>query len=67
MAVIAKITGADYLWEAADSLVQMLGGRGYMETNLAPQILRDARVLRIGEGPNESLKIFLVAKHLRTI
>jgi len=48
MAVIAKITGADYLWEAADSLVQMLGGRGYMETNLAPQILRDARVLRIG-------------------
>ena len=59
MAVIAKITGADYLWEAADSLVQMLGGRGYMETNLAPQILRDARVLRIGEGPNESLKIFL--------
>ncbi|MBW4673437.1 MAG: AMP-binding protein [Desmonostoc geniculatum HA4340-LM1] len=58
-AVIAKIIGADYLWEAADSLVQMLGGRGYMETNLAPQILRDARVLRIGEGPNESLKIFL--------
>ena len=59
MAVIAKIVGADYLWEAADSLVQMLGGRGYMETNIAPQILRDARVLRIGEGPNESLKIFL--------
>lgn len=59
LAVIAKIVGADYLWDAADSLVQMLGGRGYMETNLAPQILRDARVLRIGEGPNESLKIFL--------
>lgn len=59
MAVIAKIVGADYLWEAADSLMQMMGGRGYMENNLAPQILRDARVLRIGEGPNESLKIFL--------
>ncbi|MCM0591135.1 MAG: AMP-binding protein [Gloeotrichia echinulata DEX184] len=59
MAVIAKIVGADYLWEAADSLMQMMGGRGYMESNLAPQILRDARVLRIGEGPNESLKIFL--------
>lgn len=58
-AIAAKIAGSEYLWLAADSLMQMLGGRGYMENNLAPQLLRDARVLRIGEGPNESLKIFL--------
>lgn len=57
--VVAKVIGAQHLWEAADSLVQFLGGRGYMENNLAPQIFRDARVLRIGEGPNESLNIFL--------
>jgi hypothetical protein len=30
-----------------------------MENNIAPQILRDARVLRVGEGSNESLKVFL--------
>jgi Acyl-CoA dehydrogenase, C-terminal domain len=35
--------------------MQLLGGRGYMENNLAPQILRDARVLSVGEGPNEPL------------
>ena len=59
VAMLTKITGSEFLWRAADDLVQMLGGRGYMETNLAPQLLRDARVLRIGEGPNESLNIFV--------
>ncbi len=37
--------------------MQLLGGRGYMENNLAPQILRDARVFSVGEGPNEPLTI----------
>lgn len=58
-AVATKIAASELVWQSADALVQMLGGRGYMENNIAPQILRDARVLRIGEGPNESLKIFL--------
>jgi hypothetical protein len=51
----AKVAASDFASEAADDLVQTLGGRGYMENNLAPQILRDARALRIGEGPNETL------------
>jgi len=59
VAMLTKIAGSEFLWRAADDLVQLLGGRGYMETNLAPQLLRDARVLRIGEGPNESLNIFV--------
>jgi hypothetical protein len=37
--------------------MQSLGGRGYMENNVAPQILRDARVYSVGEGPNEPLTI----------
>ena len=39
--------------------MQLLGGRGYIETNIAPQILRDARILRIFEGPTETLTMFL--------
>jgi acyl carrier protein len=39
----------------------MLGGRGYIESNGAPQILRDARVLRILEGPTETLYAHLGA------
>ncbi|HXM70462.1 MAG TPA: AMP-binding protein, partial [Thermoanaerobaculia bacterium] len=54
-AMTCKIAGAEWLWQAADDLVQTLGGRGYIETNLAPRMLRDARLLRIFEGPTEVL------------
>ena len=55
--MMAKILGSDSLWEAADDLVEMLGGRGYMENNIAPQIMRDCRMLRIGEGANELMTL----------
>ncbi|NEN90975.1 MAG: acyl-CoA/acyl-ACP dehydrogenase [Okeania sp. SIO3H1] len=54
-----KIIGSEFFWQAADSLVQMLGGRGYIETNIAPQLLRDSRILRIYEGPTETLNMFI--------
>jgi acyl-CoA synthetase (AMP-forming)/AMP-acid ligase II/alkylation response protein AidB-like acyl-CoA dehydrogenase/acyl carrier protein len=57
-----KISAPEFYWQAADLLVQTLGGRGYIETNLAPQILRDARILRIFEGPTETLCGFLGAR-----
>ncbi|MCC5622745.1 AMP-binding protein [Nostoc sp. CHAB 5715] len=56
-----KISGPEFYWQSADLLVQTLGGRGYIESNLAPQILRDARVFRIFEGPTETLCGFLGA------
>ena len=56
---VCKTAAPEFYWQAADSLVQVLGGRGYIETNIAPQILRDARVLRIFEGPTETLNLFL--------
>ncbi|MDJ0582974.1 acyl-CoA dehydrogenase family protein [Crocosphaera sp.] len=52
----AKIIAPELMWQAADQLVQLLGGRGYIESNIAPQILRDARVMRIFEGPTETLQ-----------
>ncbi|OON62274.1 hypothetical protein B0920_01975 [Massilia sp. KIM] len=58
-----KCVASELLWETADALMQMLGGRGYLEPNLAPQILRDARVLRILEGPTEALYAHLGAAH----
>ncbi|HMN29311.1 MAG TPA: AMP-binding protein, partial [Caldilineaceae bacterium] len=56
-----KVLGSELLWQAADTLGQMLGGRGYEENNLAPQIMRDARVFRIFEGPTETLTMHLGA------
>jgi amino acid adenylation domain-containing protein len=51
----AKVAGSELAFEAADAAVQMLGGRGYVETNGAAKLLRDVRFLRIGEGATEVL------------
>jgi len=52
-----KTAGPEYAWRAADHLMQQMAGRGYIETNIAAQIFRDARVLRIFEGPTEPLNM----------
>jgi alkylation response protein AidB-like acyl-CoA dehydrogenase len=56
---ICKIVGSELLWNVADRLVQVLGSRGYDEANLAPQLLRDARVTRIFEGTTEALVAYV--------
>lgn len=61
---VCKIIGSEYFWRAADSLVQGLGGRGYIENNIAPQLLRDARVFRVFEGPTETLFSYLGSRVL---
>lgn len=62
--IACKTSGPEFLWKAVDSLVQLLGGRGYIESNIAPQLLRDARVFRIFEGPTETLNMFLGSRVL---
>lgn len=54
---MAKIASTEELGVAADALVQVLGGRGYLESHPAARIFRDARMLRIGEGPTEALRM----------
>lgn len=51
-----KILAPELLWRCADDAVQMLGGRGYMEHNLVAAVFRDARAIRIFEGPTEVLR-----------
>lgn len=59
---VCKVLAPELFWQAADGLMQLLGGRGYMEPNTVPQLLRDARVLRIFEGPTETLAAHLGAQ-----
>jgi len=56
---LVKFVGPEYLGQAVDHLIQALGGRGYIETNIVPQFYRDARLLRIFEGPTETMVMFL--------
>lgn len=58
---VCKIAGSEYAWETADTVMQLLGGRGYIETNVVSRYLRDLRLFRIFEGPTETLLAHLAA------
>jgi 7-keto-8-aminopelargonate synthetase-like enzyme/alkylation response protein AidB-like acyl-CoA dehydrogenase/acyl carrier protein len=58
---IIKALVPELAWLAADRAMQMLGARGYVESNGIAQILRDTRLFRIFEGPTETLEAFIGA------
>jgi acyl-CoA synthetase (AMP-forming)/AMP-acid ligase II/alkylation response protein AidB-like acyl-CoA dehydrogenase/acyl carrier protein len=60
-----KCLATEWLWLTVDRTMQIAGGRGYIETNLIPQIFRDARIFRIFEGPTEALHHFIGASAVR--
>lgn len=60
-----KITGPELLCGAVDRTMQLLGRRGYIETSGVPQMMRDARLLRMFDGPTETLEATLGTLALR--
>lgn len=60
-----KVAGAEFAWQVVDWTVQGLGGRGYMENSGVPQMMRDIRLMRIFEGPTETLQMHLGQAILR--
>ena len=63
--IVCKVAGSEFLWNTIDISIQALGGRGYLENNVLPQIMRDARVARIFEGPTETLLAFVGSKFIK--
>ncbi len=57
--LVCKATAPEFLGEVADAAMQMLGARGYVENNGVAQMFRDARLLRIFEGPTEVINTAL--------
>lgn len=57
--LICKTSLSEFLWKSLDYCVQMLGGRGYTESNPISQMFRDARVFRIGEGATEMTNMYV--------
>ena len=73
-AACCKVFASEMLWRAADEMVQIAGGRGFVKPYPFERLLRDARINRIFEGTNDILRIFIAlngiqgpAEHLREI
>lgn len=58
-AACAKVFASELLWRAADEMVQVAGGRGYVQPWPYERVLRDVRINRIFEGANEVLRLFV--------
>ena len=58
-AACCKVFASDMLWRAADEMVQLAGGRGFVKPYPYERILRDSRINRIFEGTNEILRLFI--------
>ena len=64
-AACAKVFNSDLIWRAADEMVQVAGGRGFVKPYPYERFLRDARINRIFEGTNEILRLFIALNGLQ--
>lgn len=59
----AKMFASEVAVQACDEAIQILGGYGYIKEYPVERYWRDARLMRIGEGTTEVLKI-IIARNL---
>ena len=62
-AAAAKLIASELAVHAANVAMQVHGGYGYMEESAIPRFYRDAKILTIGEGTSEILKL-VIARHM---
>ena len=55
----AKLMGSELAVHAANVAMQVHGGYGFMEESAIPRFYRDAKILTIGEGTSEILKLVI--------
>lgn len=65
-AAAAKVFASELVWDVADDMVQVAGGRGFVKGGSKQwppypyeRYLRDARINRIFEGANDVLRLFV--------
>lgn len=64
-AAIGKVFASELVWRAADEMVQVAGGRGFVKPYPYERYLRDSRINRIFEGANEILRLFIALNGLQ--
>jgi len=56
---VCKIVSGELSWRVIDTCVQLMGWRGFLDSNPVAQHFRDYRVLRIFEGSTEGISVYL--------
>ncbi len=64
-ASMAKLSGAQMVWNVADRMLQLHGGMGYTKEMPLERVLRDVRVYRIYEGTDEMQRRSIARNLLR--
>ena len=64
---ICKVSGTEFLWYAANRVLQLKGGEGYMRTEPYEKILRDIRIFPIFEGANDVLRAFIALTGIKPL
>ncbi len=64
-ASMAKLYASEAASRAADASLQVLGGYGYMRDQPVERIVRDARLMEIGEGTSEIQRLVIARGLLR--
>jgi alkylation response protein AidB-like acyl-CoA dehydrogenase len=59
----AKLMASELAVHAANVAMQVHGGYGYIEESQIPRLYRDAKILTIGEGTSEILRL-VIARNL---
>ena len=62
-----KIIGCELAGQVVDQCVQLMGARGYVDTDIVGKYFRDFRVLRIFEGATEAMSFFVGTRILRDL
>jgi acyl-CoA dehydrogenase family member 9 len=64
---ICKVSGTEFLWYAANRVLQLKGGEGYLRTEPYEQILRDIRIFPIFEGANDVMRAFVALSGMKPV
>ncbi|MFN2613080.1 MAG: acyl-CoA dehydrogenase family protein [Solirubrobacterales bacterium] len=64
---MCKVSGTEFLWYAANRVLQLRGGGGYMRDEPYEKILRDIRIFPIFEGANDVMRAFIALGGLKPL
>jgi acyl-CoA dehydrogenase family protein 9 len=64
---ICKVAGTEFLWYAANRVLQLKGGAGYMKDEPYEKILRDIRIFPIFEGANDVMREFIALSGMKPV